>query len=112
MGNEELEKRIASLEKELSETKEKLKEYEEDKSAKFYKSLVLAIEHIEVELKNKTLDLEEDTFAKSVLQLSDKSPKIFEGLRIGRESFMVEKEDNVKKKASIKADKDGGRVGF
>lgn len=75
--------------KKIKDLEARLAIYESDASAKFYAKLVKAIDHIGVELDNKTLDLDNDTFASSVLTLADKSGKIFEGLKNGRESFKV-----------------------
>jgi hypothetical protein len=97
-------------EKRVKELEEKLAIYEADASAKFYSALVHAVEHIQQKLTDKSLNLEEDTFAKSVITLADKSGKIFEGLKLGKESFM-KTEDNDKDKKK-KMSKLGDQVGI
>ena len=99
--------------KKIKDLEARLAIYESDASAKFYAKLVRAIEHIGTELDNKTLNLDDDTFASSVLALADKSGKIFEGLKNGRESFKIaepgEENDLSKRK---KLSKIGDQVGI
>ena len=105
------EKRIKELEDELKECKKKLAVYEDDHAASFYKSLVTGIKEIQTRLDNKDLDLD-DSYANSVITLADKSSKIFDGLKAGKEAFSLEKPDAFIGKAKDKASKDGGRSGF
>lgn len=101
-----------NLEQRIKELEEKLEVYEKDHAAEFYKSLVKAVKHIQTKLDDKTLDFKDDAFANSVVLLADKSGKIFEGLRIGKEAFSIEKKDSMKEKATSKVEADGGRSGF
>lgn len=105
------EKKIKELETELKECKERLAIYEDDYAASFYKSLVNGIKEIQKKLDNKDLDLS-NSFENSVIILADKSSKIFDGLKAGREAFSLEKKDAFVGKAKDKAGKDGGRSGF
>jgi len=91
--------------KRIKELEDELAFYKEDASAQFYYSLVKAIKHIQSELDNKTLNFDEDTFAKSVVTLSDKSAKIFEGLNLGKNGFLkTDGLDNDRKKKASKLD--------
>lgn len=99
---------ITGLQARVKELEEKLKVYEEDPTANFYYKLVQAIDHIGLELENKTLDFDNDSFASSVLTLSDKSTKIFDGLKAGRESFLASKKVDEKQQKRI--EKGAGRV--
>jgi hypothetical protein len=105
------EKRIKELETELKECKERLAIYEDDYAASFYKSLVNGIKVVQSGLDNRDLDLS-DSFNNAVITLADKSSKIFDGLKAGREAFSLEKKDAFVGKAKDKAGKDGGRSGF
>jgi hypothetical protein len=88
------------LKKENEELKAKLSVYEADAAAEFYKTLVGAIKDIETKVKSKTLNFDEDSFAKSILVLADKSGKIFEGLKQGKESFTQSNANTTDIKAS------------
>lgn len=94
----------------IKELEQQIKDYESDVSAQFYITLVGAIKHIETEVKNKTLDFDKDTFASSILVLADKSGKIFEGLRQGRESFKQQTSEDTDKNKKVKKASD--RVGI
>jgi hypothetical protein len=78
-------KRIRELEAEVEFLKS-------NPSAKFYKELATAIEGLTKKLKDEELDLIEDTYQKSVLILADKSERVFNGLKIGLESFAPSQE--------------------
>jgi len=105
------EKRIKELEDELKECKKKLAVYEDDHAASFYKSLVTGIKAVQKSLDERSIDLD-DPFYNAVITLADKSSKIFDGLKAGKEAFSLEKPDAFMGKAKDKATKDGGRSGF
>lgn len=91
-------------ETEIKKLKEKLKHYEESPAAAFYTALVEGVKYITDEVKNKTLNLSDDTFADSILKLAEKSDKIFSGLEKGMSNLnMGEKEDTLKAKQLSKA---------
>ena len=88
----------------IKELQDKLAFYEQDHAAKFYTTLTKALDHVNTELNNKTLNLDQDTFASSVITLADKSPKIIDFLVNGRVVISPEKkadssEEKKKKKA-------------
>lgn len=58
-----------------------------DPRAEFYRALTEGVKYISKEIKNKTLSLDEDAFAKSVLVIAEKSEKMFVGLTKGLETF-------------------------
>ncbi len=88
------------LKKELAELKDKVLYYEGLPSAKFYNSLMKGIDYLRTQIDSRQLNFEEDTFAKSILQLSEKSDKIFSAIEKGINSFVQEdqKEDSAKAK--------------
>ncbi len=91
---------LEELQKENAELKAKVAYYEGLPSAKFYNSLMSGIDHIRKQIDNKELDFEEDKFAKAILQLSEKSDKIFSAIEKGINSFIQEEEKPQSKKAS------------
>jgi hypothetical protein len=105
-------KEIAELTARLKICEDKLAIYEEDASAKFYVKLLKAIDHIGTELDNKTLDFDTDTFAQSVLTLSEKSGKLFDGLKNGKDSFIVKSEADKDSSTIKKLAKMGSQVGI
>jgi hypothetical protein len=91
---------IEQLKKENAELQAKVLYYEGLPSAKFYQSLMQGVDYLREQNDTKELDFENDPFAKSILQLSEKSDKIFAAIEKGINSFVLEdaKEDSVKAK--------------
>jgi hypothetical protein len=86
--------------KKIKDLQDKLSIYEDDIAGQFYKALASAVKYINKEIETKRLNLETDTFAKSVVTLADKSSKIFEGLKNGKAAFAIEDEPKEGKKSS------------
>lgn len=72
---------------ELEELRAKVAHYEGLASAKFYNSLMNGIDHIREQIDAKELNFEEDTFAKAIMTLAEKSDKIFAALEKGINTF-------------------------
>lgn len=91
---------LEQLRKENKELQDKVSYYEGLPSAKFYNSLMKGIDYLRTQIDSRELNFEDDTFAKSILQLSEKSDKIFSAIEKGINSFTqeVDKEDAVKAK--------------
>lgn len=93
----------------IKELEKRLEIYESDPAAGFYKELVTAIGHIKSELQNKTLDFKNDKFAASIAELMEKSGKMFDGLKMARESLNKAKPGDIDKEKNV--GKAIGRVG-
>jgi hypothetical protein len=92
---EELER----LRKENNKLKEKVEYYEGLPSAKFYNSLIQGIDHLRKEIDSKSLNFDDDPFAKSVMVLAEKSDKIFSAIEKGINSFVQEVDTKSKQSA-------------
>ena len=89
-------KRIVELEAELAA-------YKENPASDFYIALVEGVKHITQEIKKKRLDLNEDSFADSIIKLAEKSEKIFTGLEKGIAAFQQKgEEENTARGRKIK----------
>ncbi len=83
--------------KKIRELEAKIAMLTKDPRAKFYQALEAGVNYITEQLNSKRLDFENDSFAKSVLILSEKSEKVFTGLTKGLETFMPQEESGSKK---------------
>lgn len=93
---EELER----LRKENNKLKEKVEYYEGLPSAKFYNSLIQGIDHLREEIDRKSLNFDNDPFAKSIMVLAEKSDKIFSAIEKGINSFVQEVDSKANKQSS------------
>ena len=92
----------------IKELEEKVAYYEGLPTAKFYTSMVNAIEHLTQKIDNKELDFDSDPFAKSIFVLAKDSDKIMLALGKGIEVFKQIEQDNTGK--GKKADKSGTKA--
>lgn len=64
------------LEKENKELREKVAHYEGSPAAKFYSSLVTGLHHLTDKIDDKSLNFDEDAYAKSIFMLAKDADKI------------------------------------
>lgn len=75
----------------IRQLEEKLAAYESSPAAEFYIALTEGVKHITSQIKSKKLNLQEDSFADSILKLAEKADKIFAGLEKGLSAFSEQK---------------------
>lgn len=90
---------MENKDKKIKELEEKLLKYESMPHADFYTSLLEGVAHITSEIKNKTLNFDEDVFAKNIFALAKDSDKIMSALEKGQSFFLQKPETTTNKKA-------------
>lgn len=88
---------LEKLKKENKELKEKIQKYEDMPHAEFFTALLQGVAHITQQIKDKTLDFDNDPFAKNVFQLAKESDKIMSSLEKGASFFVVQEKASSKK---------------
>lgn len=89
----------AALLKKIEDLERELDAYKNNPAAKFYKALTTAIDGITEKINDKSLKLKDDEFTDAIITLSEKSEKIFKGLKEGLSAFQVQEvEDKAKAK--------------
>ena len=89
---------IEKLKKQVKELQEKIDYYEGLPTAEFYTSVVEGMKHISKEIKNKTLDMESDIFAKSIFSIAKDADKVMSALGKGVEFFKQAESNTPSKK--------------
>jgi len=78
--------------------------YEENPASDFYLALLEGIKYVTEKINDKSLNLDEDSFADSIIHLSERADKIFSSIEKGVSVFKQKEDDNpLKKKALSKA---------
>jgi hypothetical protein len=67
--------------------------------AKFYTALLEGVEHITNEIKNKSLNFDDDPFAKNIFLLAKDAEKIMASLEKGSSFFIIQDKNVPTKKA-------------
>lgn len=92
---------LDKLKSENERLKSELAEFKNNPAANFYKALTKAIDGITTKINDESLKIKDDEFVESIIILSEKSEKIFKGLKEGLASFQVEAEDDKVKEKNL-----------
>lgn len=84
--------------KRIKELEEKLAMYEGMPHADFYTALMEGMKHITEQIKNKTLNFDEDPFAKNVFLLAKDADKVMATMEKGAALFVQKEEKPVSKR--------------
>jgi len=93
--------------KRIKELEEELEFYKSSPTAEWYRALTSGLKKIAIKIDEEELDLREDSFANSIIQIAEKSDRIFTALEKGASLFKPQDLDSDKKK---KLDKTGTSV--
>lgn len=84
--------------KRIKELEDKIAMYEGMPHAEFYTALMEGMKHITTEIKNKTLNFDNDPFAKNVFLLAKDADKVMATMEKGAALFVQKEEKAVSKK--------------